>query len=127
MPFDYPSDHLFDAVGMAWFLGLFFGLPMLGWVAMALDVRAYYRGLRRALVVLHKYTLETPLWALRDRPACLDELGLSADCTREQVMAAYRKRVMQVHPDRGGDRRRFDVLQARFREAIQLVESRESC
>jgi hypothetical protein len=115
-----------DAVGVVWFLTLFFGVPLLGWVAMYADYRAYLRGLRRALVVVRQYTLESPLWALRDRPACLQELGLDPDCTREEVMAAYRRRVKHVHPDYGGDRRQFELLQQRLHEALRLVDDRDT-
>lgn len=115
-----------DAVGVAWFVTLFFGVPLLGWLAMFADYRAYLRGLRRALVVVRRYTLQTPLWALRDRPQCLQELELSPECTREEVMAAYRRRVKRVHPDYGGDRRQFELLQQRLHEALRLVEERDA-
>lgn len=123
---DTAIDVTLDSLGAVWFLAIAFGLPFLGWLAAVLDFRAYLRRLRGALVVVRRYTLDAPLWALRDRPACLEELGLTAGCTREEVMAAYRQRVKLVHPDRGGDRRQFDRLQQRFREAIQLVEDAES-
>ncbi len=115
-----------DAVGATWFLGLFFGLPLLGWLAMAADYRAYLRGLRRALVLIRTYRIETPLWALRDRPRCLHDLELEPGCSRDEVMASYRRLVKEAHPDLGGDRRRFDRLQRSLREAIQLVEVDES-
>ena len=115
-----------DAVGVAWFVTLFFGVPMLGWLAMVADYRAYLRGLRRALVAVRYYSLEAPLWALRDRPTCLQELRLEPDCSREEVMAAYRKRVKRVHPDYGGDRRQFELLQQRLQEALRLVDERDS-
>lgn len=117
---------VFDAVGLLWFVGLFFGLPALGWLAMVVDYRAYLRSLKRALVLIQQYRLEVPLWALRDRPACLQELGLAPDCTREEVMAAYRRQVKHVHPDHGGDRRKFDLLQQRLHEALRLVENRDA-
>jgi len=118
-------DHPLDAVGYAWFFALFFGLPLLGWLAAVADYRAYLRSLRRAMVIVRRYALDKPLWALRDRPECLEELGLDRGCTREEVMAAYRRRVKRVHPDHGGDRHRFDRLQQHFREAIRLVEGDE--
>lgn len=114
-----------DALGAVWFVSLFFGLPLLGWLAMVLDYRAYLRSLRRALVLVNAYRLATPLWALRDRPVCLQELDLDGDCTRDEVWAAYRRKVKHVHPDHGGDRQRFEQLQQRLHEALRLVESRE--
>ncbi|TWT95355.1 DnaJ domain protein [Botrimarina colliarenosi] len=114
-----------DTLGVIWFVGLFLGLPLLGWLAMVVDYRAYLHSLKRALVVVRTYRLEVPLWALRDRPECLRELGLAPDCTRDEVMAAYRQRVKLVHPDHGGDRRRFELLQQRLQEALRLVEKRD--
>lgn len=115
-----------DAVGVAWFVAIFFGFPLLGWLAMVVDYRAYLRGLRRALVLVRTYRLETPLWALLDRPQCLQDLELDRGCSREEVMGAYRRLVKTAHPDLGGDRRRFDRLQRSLREAIQLVEAEEA-
>lgn len=115
-----------DAFGFAWFLALFFGMPLLGYVAMVIDYRAYLRSLRRALVLVKSYRLETPLWALRERPACLEELDIDIDCTYEEVMAAYRHRAKQVHPDHGGDRQQFDRLQQCLHEALVLMKNRDS-
>lgn len=123
---DSAIDLTADGLGLVWFVAIAFGLPLLGWLAAVLDYRAYLRSLRGALVVVRRYALDAPLWALRDRPACLEALGLAPGCTRDEVMAAYRQRVKKVHPDHGGDRRRFDQLQQRFREAIKLVEASES-
>lgn len=116
-------DTAIDSVGMAWFLGLFVGLPVLGWLAMVVDYRAYLRSLRRALVLISHYRLESPLWALRQRPECLQAFDLDPGCTREAVMAAYRQRVKEVHPDYGGDRRQFEALQQHLRNALKLVEA----
>lgn len=115
-----------DTLSVIWFVGLFFGLPVLGWLMMVVDYRAYVRGLRQALVVVRRYTLDAPLWALRDRPECLKQLGLAPGCSRDDVMAAYRRCVKKVHPDRGGDRRRFDQLQRWLRDALKLVEATEA-
>ena len=49
-------------------------------------------------------------------------LGLVMPCTAEDVLAAYRRKVKQLHPDRGGDRREFLRLQAHFEEAMAFVE-----
>lgn len=118
-------DLTADGLGAVWFITIAFGLPLLGWLAAVIDYRAYLRRIHGALVVIRRYRLDAPLWALRDRPVCLQELGLAPGCTRDEVMSAYRQRVKKVHPDHGGDRRRFDQLQKNFREAIQLVEASE--
>jgi curved DNA-binding protein CbpA len=34
-------------------------------------------------------------------------LGLTLPCTTDDVLAAYRRKVKLLHPDRGGDRREF--------------------
>lgn len=114
-----------DTLSVLWFVGLFFGLPLFGWFLMVADYRAYLRAMRRALVAVRRYTLDAPLWALQDRPECLQQLGLAPGCSRDEVMAAYRRCVKDVHPDRGGDRRQFDKLQRWLREALALVEADE--
>ena len=115
-------DFAADAVAAAWFVTLFFGAPLLGWALLVLDIRAYYRKLRRALVLVSQYRFDTPLWAIRQRPECLQELGIELGATRDEVMAAYRRRVKHVHPDRGGDRRRFERLQRSLAEALALCD-----
>jgi curved DNA-binding protein CbpA len=42
-------------------------------------------------------------------------------CTEDDVMRAYRKKVKRLHPDRGGDQRRFLVLQSDFEQAIAFI------
>lgn len=113
-----------DAAGAFWFLAVAIGLPLFGWIAMGLDYRAYVRSLRRKLVAVRQYSIDIPKWVLRERPPCFEELGVAPDATRDEVLAAYRRRVKEVHPDRGGDRRRFDRLQRRLEEALALVDAR---
>lgn len=112
-----------DTFATVWFFALFFGAPLLGWFFAFADYRAYVRSLRRAMIVVRRYTFETPLWALRDRPQCLVDLGLAPGCTHDEIMAAYRRKVMKAHPDRGGDRRQFELLQTRLHEALELAAS----
>jgi hypothetical protein len=104
------------------YLLLVFGLPVLGYIAMALDVRAYLRSLRRALVLVSNYRLELPEWVRKNSPRCILALGLTLPCTSADVLAAYRRKVKQLHPDRGGDRREFLRLQTHFEQAMALVE-----
>ena len=81
-----------DLLAGLWFGVLALGLPLAGWVFMGLDYRAYLRSLRRAIAVVKQYKLALPEWARRDRPPCLQELGLAPNCTRDEVFAAYRQR-----------------------------------
>jgi curved DNA-binding protein CbpA len=37
------------------------------------------------------------------------------------VLRSYRKKVKRLHPDRGGDQRRFLLLQADFEQSLQYV------
>ena len=111
-----------DGVAWTWFLVIAVGGPLLGWALMALDYRAYLRSLRTALVSVKQYALSLPDWVREDRPECLQDLGLTLPCSRDEVLAAYRRRVKDLHPDRGGERRRFELLQRHFEEALVLVE-----
>jgi hypothetical protein len=45
-------------------------------------------------------------------------------CTVEDLKHAYRQRVKELHPDHGGDQRRFLILQAQFEEALAFVSDR---
>lgn len=115
-----------DSAGMVWFLLLAIGAPLLGWLCMVIDYRAYLRSFKRAIAVVRRYATDLPAWARQDRLPCFEELDLRANATREEVLAAYRKRVKEVHPDRGGDRKQFDRLQRRFEEAMAVAEEREA-
>ena len=114
-------DH--GAIGL--FLVIAFGLPALGYVFMALDLRRYLRSLRRALVVVaHAAARQAPSWASRDLPPCLVALELTLPCTEEEVLAAYRRRVKELHPDHGGELQQFLRLQKHFEQALHLARSR---
>jgi hypothetical protein len=117
-----PWPDAVDAGAITLFLTVAFGLPALGYVFLALDVRRYLRSLRRALVVVAAAaTRRTPDWALRDQPPCLQALEIALPCTEEQVLAAYRRRVKELHPDHGGDLQQFLRLQKHFEQALHLV------
>jgi len=103
------------------YLALAFGLAAFGYVCMVLDIRAYLRSLRRALVLVSHYRVELPEWVRRDTPRCVLALGLTMPCTAGDVLAAYRRKVKRLHPDRGGDRREFLRLQEHFEQAMALV------
>jgi hypothetical protein len=110
-----------DGSVTAAYLALAFGLAAAGYVCMVLDIRAYLRSLRRALVLISHYRPELPEWVRRDTPQCILALGLTLPCTTDDVLAAYRRKVKRLHPDRGGDRREFLRLQAHFEQALALV------
>lgn len=110
-----------DGTVTAAYLATAFGLAALGYLCMVLDFRAYLRSLRRALVVVSNYRPELPAWVRRDTPRCIVALGLTLPCTADDVLAAYRRKVKKLHPDRGGDRREFLRLQAHFEQALALL------
>lgn len=99
------------------------GLPLLGYIGMVLDVRAYLRSLRRALVRVAIYLPDIPAWAVRETPSDLRALGLRAPCTEEDIKRAYRRLAEKLHPDRGGDTRRFLLLQEHFEKSIDYVRN----
>jgi hypothetical protein len=101
---------------------LILGLPLLGYLLMYLDFRRWLRSLRRAMVfVAHSVQSTMPYWAISERPGCLAALDLRLPCSEEDVMAAYRERVKTLHPDRGGDLKKFLRLQKQFEQALHLV------
>jgi hypothetical protein len=107
------------------FLGLFVLLPALGYVFLVLDFRAYLRSLRRGLMRVYTLAVGEPEW-LRSQaviPPCLSAFGLDLPCTEERLKQAYFDRVKLLHPDLGGDQRKFLRLQARFEEALALVRN----
>ncbi len=113
-----------DSTAIVIFLLVAFGLPALGYVFMALDFRRYLRSLRRALVIVMSAAVRhAPSWASSDSPPCMQALDLTLPCTEEQVLAAYRRRVKDMHPDRGGDLRQFLQLQKHFEQAMHLARS----
>jgi hypothetical protein len=114
-----------DAAALSFWLLIAFGLPALGYVFMVIDIRGYLRSLRRALVVVTSVVTRrgAPYWAVRDRPPCLQTFDLDLPCTEEQVLAAYRRRVKELHPDRGGDLQQFLRLQKHFEQAQHLVRA----
>ena len=123
------EPHLPVPDGIDWtitviYLGLAFGLAVLGYVCMVLDVRAHLRSLRRALVVITGYRLELPDWARKDTPRCILALGLTLPCTSADVLAAYRRKVKTMHPDLGGDQREFLRLQLHFEQAMNFIAAK---
>jgi hypothetical protein len=105
------------------YLSLAFGLAAFGYVCMVLDLRAYLRSLRRALMIVTGYRVELPEWVRKDTPRCILALGLTLPCTSADILAAYRRKVKQLHPDRGGNRREFMRLQSHFEEAMSFIQN----
>ncbi|WP_428308446.1 hypothetical protein [Lacipirellula sp.] len=113
-----------DPAAVVVFLALAFGVPALGLVLMATDVRRYLRSLGRALVVV-TYAMRpgVPYWARKRRPPCLETLDLELPCTEEQVLAAYRRKVKELHPDKGGSLQKFLQLQRHYEQAMYLARN----
>jgi hypothetical protein len=118
---DRPWPDGIDWPVTAAYLALVVLLPAIGYAAMVLDIRAYLRSLRRALMVVTGYDRELPGWVRKNTPRCISALGLTLPCTEDEILAAYRRKVKQLHPDRGGNRRDFMRLQAHFEQAMDLV------
>lgn len=113
-----------DYAVIAWYLAVAFGIPLLGYVFMVLDYRAYLRSLRRAIMIVTGYRTDLPEWMRKNTPRCILALDLVMPCTAEDVLSAYRRKVKLLHPDRGGDRREFLRLQAHFEQAMAFVEGK---
>lgn len=121
---DRPWPDAVDSTALLAFCGVAFGLPILGYVIMVGDIRRYLRSLRRALVVLTRsVSSASPYWVKQSRPPCLETLGLTLPCTEEQVLAAYRRKVKEMHPDKGGSLQKFLQLQRHFEQALYLARS----
>jgi hypothetical protein len=116
---DWPDS--LDAAVLVCFLALVLAVPLTGYWFMFLDIRASARALRRILVRLTNNLPDLPPWARSETPACLRVLGLRTPCSEEQVKRAYRRLAEGLHPDRGGDRQRFLMLQRHFEAAVCLV------
>ncbi|HTU24244.1 MAG TPA: J domain-containing protein [Pirellulales bacterium] len=112
-----------DWLPLSIFFALAIGLPILGYLFLYWDVRRWWRSLRRALVRVAQFLPDLPEWARRDTPRCVAALGLRMPCSEEQIKAAYRAKVKLLHPDHGGDKRRFLWLQSQFEEALALLEA----
>lgn len=113
-----------DFAVIAWYIAFAFGIPLLGYVLMVLDYRAYLRSLRRAIMVVTGYRSDLPEWVRKTTPRCILALDLVMPCTAEEVLAAYRQKVKKLHPDRGGDRKKFLQLQAHFEQAMAFIEGK---
>lgn len=57
-------------------------------------------------------------------PRGFDALGLKADATPNEVLAAYRHLAIEAHPDHGGSIEQFALLQENFELALAHAEGR---
>jgi len=129
----YAEDHFVEGQHVAFYL------PKRD-VAITFDARAFYRIERSPttpVLVEHempgvqlgaRLPFETPevdfgTQADRDKvhpaTAAFRELGLPAGATLEEVKRAYRRRVKEVHPDRGGDEDAFKRVREAYTTAKQ--------
>ncbi len=119
------SQHVWpnalDTVLTVAFLAMLVIVPAIGYVFMVLDFRAYLRTLRRSLITVSHCVWEAPSWVQRETPQAIAALGLRMPCSEEDLKRAYRKQVKRLHPDHGGDQRRFLLLQSHFEEALAIV------
>ena len=116
---DWPNAV--DMAALTAFFSLAIALPALGYFFMILDFRAYLRSLRRGLVCVVRYLPDLPDWTRFHTPRCIAVLGLQVPCSEDDLKRAYREKVKRLHPDRGGDKRQFLLLQACFEEALPLL------
>lgn len=122
----WPHDEL-DVVLLVCFLTLVFVAPAMGYWFMVLDIRAYLRALKGALMIVRDNLPHMPSWvrrsewAKRNTPHCIRSLGLEMPCQEDDIKRAYRNLAEDLHPDRGGDRQQFMLLQQHFEAAIRYI------
>lgn len=54
-------------------------------------------------------------------------LGVPSDANKDEVKLAYRRACAIHHPDRGGDRNKFDEINKAYRVLIKHVEKGREC
>ena len=116
----------FDATVTAVFLAVIVVAPSAGYFFLIADFRAYLRSLRGVLVIAVNYFAELPAWASETTPRSVAKFGLTLPCDEADLLSAYRAKVKELHPDRGGDRRKFLRLQKEFEEALAFLREREA-
>ncbi len=99
-------------------------LPLVGYWLTALDIRRWMRALKGVLVRVAQPPYAVPEWVDQETPPCLRALGLSLPCSEDDVKQAYRRRAELLHPDRGGDIRRFLLLQQQLEQSLHFVRQR---
>lgn len=114
-----------DLFATIFFLALVITVPLVGYIFMVADFRAYLKTLNRMLVRIRDYLPQIPEWARHETPRALQVFGLKLPCTEQQLLSAYRERVKKLHPDRGGDKQKFMLLQTHFEEAQKFLRRLE--
>lgn len=123
---DWPNATETTAlVWMGLLLGGLLALVVFGYIFMVVDYRAYLRSLKRVMVAVLDYNPGLPEWMRQETPRCLRVFGLRHPCSEDDLLKAYRERVKTMHPDRGGDQRRFMLLQGHFEQALKMLRERE--
>ena len=117
----HPWPDAIDLSATLVFLAVIVLLPAAGYVFMVIDYRAHLRLLKRSLMRVGQYFAGIPEWARHETPSALSAFGLCLPCTADELKRAYRHRVKQLHPDHGGDQRRFMIAQRQFEEAMGIV------
>ncbi|MEM9660495.1 MAG: hypothetical protein AAF961_19190 [Planctomycetota bacterium] len=115
-----------DLAAAAIVAAVLIGAPLVGWLILVVDVRRWLRALRARTLVVVNYLSprRNPYREAQDRPPCLEVFGLSLPCTERELLAAYRRRVKDLHPDRGGEMQEFLQLQKQFEQSLNLVRQR---
>ena len=108
------------------FVAIAVTLPSLGYMYMVADFRAYLKTLNRMLVRVRDYLPHIPAWARHETPRSLRLFGLKMPCTEADLLHAYRTRVKRLHPDRGGDKQKFLILQTHFEAALGFLQDLET-
>jgi len=121
-----PWPDRVDILGLILFLLAIVVLPLCGYWLTVLDVRAYLRALRGVLVRVSQPFSTTPSWLRDETPPCLRSLGLTLPCTEADVKHAYRQLAKELHPDRGGDIRRFLLLQEHLEQSCHFLRQRQA-
>jgi hypothetical protein len=123
MPSLAPWPDALDLAALTLFALSVLATTATGYALLVLDIRAYLRSLRRSLVRVVRYFPQWPAWAQVQTPPCLAAFGLRLPCTAADLLRAYRRQVKRLHPDRGGDKQRFLLLQSQFEQAQTFLDS----
>jgi len=120
-----PWPDMIDLSALLFYFSILLIIPLLGYVCMYVDVRAYYKALRGALVRVVFHFPELPSWARYSTPGCMQALGVKLPCTESDLKSAYRALAEKHHPDRGGDPQQFHRLRQQFEESMNFLRAHE--
>jgi hypothetical protein len=115
-----------DSAALTVFFIAAIALPALGYAFAVIDFRRWLRSLRRAISTIVYRDSGMPEWARPQVPRCVAVFGLGWPCSEEELATAYRGKIKRLHPDRGGDERRFLLLQRYFEEALEMVRKQQA-